>query len=97
ELVVGQDVPVVAEVFLGSLSPDDLAVELYYGPVSARGLIAEAETVPMMPEGGNGDGRYRYVGRIPCSHSGQHGYAVRVLPAHRVASGPYNLGLVRWA
>ncbi|MBN1488613.1 MAG: alpha-glucan family phosphorylase, partial [Phycisphaerae bacterium] len=28
ELVVGQDVPVVAEVFLGSLSPDDLAVEL---------------------------------------------------------------------
>lgn len=96
EIVVGQSLPVVAEVYLGSISPDDIAVELYYGLVSARGQITEAQAVPMKPASGNGDGRYKYVGDIPCSYSGQHGYAVRILPAHKNPIARYSLGLVRW-
>jgi starch phosphorylase len=96
EIVVGQSLPVTAEVFLGSIAPEDVSVELYYGLVSARGQITEAQAVPMKPANGNGDGRYRYVGEIPCSCSGQHGYAVRILPAHRNPIARYNLGLVRW-
>jgi len=98
ELVVGQRVPVVADVFLGAIPPSDVTVELYYGLVNARGQITEAQAVPMRPQDGNGsaNGRYRYVGEIPCGLSGAHGYAVRILPAHKNPIARYNLGLVRW-
>lgn len=96
EIVVGQRLPVTADIFLGSISPQDVAVELYFGLVSARGQITEARAVMMQPQSGNGDGRYRYVGHIPCVSSGQHGYAVRILPAHTNPIARYGLGLVRW-
>ncbi len=96
EIVVGQTLPVTADIFLGTISPDDILVELYYGLVTARGQITNARAVCMQPQHGNGDGRYRYVGQIPCALSGQHGYAVRVLPAHPNAAARYSLGLVRW-
>jgi starch phosphorylase len=96
KVVVGQEVPVAADVFLGSISPEDVRVELYYGRVSASGQIDRAKTAPMHAEGSNGDGRYRYTGAIPCDHSGQHGFAVRILPAGRSTAACYNLGLIRW-
>ncbi len=47
EVVVGQAVPVTADIFLGTLPPDDVSVELYYGLVSANGQITEPQSVPM--------------------------------------------------
>ena len=96
EVVVGQAVPVTADIYLGQLRPEDVSVELYYGLITSSGQITQARAVPMRPVEGNGDGRYRYAGDIPCAYSGQHGYAVRVLPAHRNPVARYGLGLVRW-
>lgn len=96
QVVVGEAVPVTADIFLGSIAPEDIAVELYYGLVAANGQINEPRSVPMEVSTRNGDGHFRYVGKIPCRLSGQHGYAVRILPAHINPMGRYNLGLIRW-
>ena len=37
-----------------------------------------------------------FQGTIPCRSSGQHGYAVRVLPRHADLANPFEPGLVCW-
>jgi starch phosphorylase len=37
-----------------------------------------------------------FSGAIPCRSSGQHGYAVRVLPRHGDLGNPFEPGLVSW-
>jgi starch phosphorylase len=44
------------------------------------------------PEGG----AWLFSGTIPCRTSGQHGYAVRVLPRNADLANPYEPGLVCW-
>ena len=96
EHVVGSDMPVTTRIHLGTISPDDVAVELYHGPVNAQGEIAGGRAEPMHCAQQNGDGRYTYQGQIPCDASGQHGYAVRVVPKHTNLVGRYDLGLIKW-
>lgn len=97
EATVGNTLPVSAEIRLGSIDPNDVAVELYYGPVDARGLITTGSAVPLSCQGQNGDeGSYRYAGVIPCEYSGQYGYALRIVPDHPEMAARYHVGLVRW-
>jgi len=42
----------------------------------------------------NGD--HLYAGAIPCRTSGQHGYAVRILPYHPDLVTPFVPALIRW-
>jgi hypothetical protein len=42
-----------------------------------------------------GQHRSPFTGTIPC-RSGQHGFAVRVLPRHGDLGNPYEPGLVTW-
>ena len=39
---------------------------------------------------------WQFSGTIPCRSSGQHGFAVRVLPRHGDLGNPYEPGLVTW-
>jgi starch phosphorylase len=107
---------VTAEVHLGSLTTDDVAVELLHGPVVAVDELAETQVVRLeciAPSGGTdpagerdagtaGEGSaatgvVRYRGRFKCDQAGRHGYAVRVLPAHRDLVVPVEMGCVAWA
>ena len=38
-----------------------------------------------------------YRGRFRCDQAGRHGYAVRVVPAHRDLVIPVEMGCVTWA
>ena len=93
---VGGDYRVTAEIDLGELTSDDVRVDLYYGHVDAGGQIAAARTAPMTFSS-NGDGRHRFVGAIPCTDSGQHGFAVRVLPNHDHLPRTFEPGLIHWS
>jgi len=42
------------------------------------------------------DNVWEFRGAIPCRSSGQHGFAVRVLPRHSDLANPYEPGLVCW-
>lgn len=96
-LPVGTKMRVRARVELAGLTPDDVAVELYWGRVDAKGEIAEAVTAPMQSAGRDG-GKYVFeVAAVPCSRSGLHGYTVRVLPHHPDLASPMLPGLIVWA
>jgi starch phosphorylase len=96
-MMAGQEVPVHAVIHLGSaLTPGDVAVQLYAGPVDADRNLTESNIVPLTPEGPAGDGIYNYFGLLPTAQSGQNGFTVRVLPFHPDAVLPQELPLVSW-
>ena len=96
ELVVNSSLPVSANIQLGQLSPDDVTVQLYFGPQDADGMLQSTETVLMENQEQNDHGAYRYTGAIPCHTSGRYGYAVRVLPRHEGLVTPFLPGRILW-
>jgi len=97
QLKLGSDLTVEALVKLGQVSPDDVSVEVYHGPVDTRGNITNGSTVTMDHKETSGqNGEHWFVGSMPCRTSGRRGLAVRVLPRHADLVNPYDLGLVLW-
>jgi starch phosphorylase len=94
---VGQDVKIEAIVNLDKLSPDDVAVQLYYGSLDDDGQLSTGEALDMSIEDHGDNGTARYTVSMPCRHSGKTGYTVRIVP--RSENFPYglDLGLVHWA
>ncbi|HLH99938.1 MAG TPA: alpha-glucan family phosphorylase, partial [Acidimicrobiales bacterium] len=89
---------VVAEVALGSLSAEDVAVELLWGQVAVNDELTAATPVTMKLLGPDESGkRLRYQGGFVCDVAGRVGYTVRVLPAHPDLVVPVELGCVAWA
>jgi starch phosphorylase len=94
---VGTELRVKARVHLGGLAPDDVEVQLFHGVVDSLGEIPSPRTVAMSHNGAPKDGAsWVYQGVIPCRSSGQHGFAVRVLPKNADLANPFEPGLVCW-
>ncbi len=96
ELKVGSNLPLQARVHLGSISPDDVAVEAYYGPLTPDGEISKGQSVRLDFERPDADGQHWFAGAVPCETSGRNGYAVRVVPRHEDLADRYDQGLVVW-
>jgi starch phosphorylase len=95
---VGQPIPVTATVRLGAgLTPADVAVQLYTGPLDADRRLLGAAVLPLSPNGDpTGDGVYTFSGTLPSGRSGQHAFSVRVVPSHPDAVLPEELSLIAW-
>jgi starch phosphorylase len=96
ELNVGQEVLAQAKVRLGSLTPDDVTVEAYFGRLQPGGDFAERETMPLKVADVK-DGLYLYQGSIPTSMTGRFGYTVRITPSREKLENPFIIDLVTWA
>ncbi|WP_321471665.1 alpha-glucan family phosphorylase [uncultured Paludibaculum sp.] len=96
ETEVGSEVKVSVRVQLASLTPDDVRVQIYHGPVNADGGIPAGEAVDMDHQGLIG-GEHLYTGRFICNDSGSSGFSVRVTPYHEDAIVPYEMPWVQWA
>jgi starch phosphorylase len=97
-LVVNTSLTTKARVRLGSLTPGDVSVELFMGPLNARGEIVDPVTHSMEPTGCNEDGAYEFEASATSStRSGLNGYTIRVLPYHRDLPRAFVPGLIRWA
>ncbi len=94
---VGKDLNVQAVVNLAGLAPEDIQVELYYGPLDQDGQLSDGRPAAMEQVGPDGDGRMKYTAHMPCPRSGMMGYTVRVLPRHADLGEPIALGMIRWA
>ena len=93
---VGEGFDLAAVVRLGAIEPKDVAVEAYFGPLSAAREIQRGRAVALTLERSLGDGRHRYTGSIPCQRSGMQGFTVRVRPSHPEACELMGTGLVAW-
>ncbi len=95
-LRTGDEVGIVAEINLGELSPDDVAIELYHGPVDDREVITSG-LIEKMEVQGSSNGIHAYRGTMVCQYAGRYGFALRVVPGHYAL--PHHLipGLILWA
>src|SRR5271157_2066482 len=86
-----------AQVHLGRLSPQDVAVELYVGRVNMQGELVEGNSVAMAATGQAPGSNYNYVVETSIARSGLHGFTVRVRPNHPDMSVAFIPGLICWA
>ncbi|MDX2163141.1 MAG: alpha-glucan family phosphorylase [bacterium] len=96
---VGRELEVKAVVNLGTLTPKDVRVQLYYAPLTTRGeLGSDGEAVNMEPVNGSGSGTHHsFSARVAYPTSGDRGLSVRVVPHHEALSSDFQLGIVQWA
>ncbi|HEU5002651.1 MAG TPA: alpha-glucan family phosphorylase [Actinomycetota bacterium] len=103
---LGAPVSVRARVHLGSLSPDDVAVQLVHGPLDGTDelqseIIETMVVTPVLAVVGGGartdEGTWAYEGSFTCEHPGRYGYALRVIPAHPDLITFAEVGCVSWA
>lgn len=93
---VGSALRVRSLVSLGSLTPADVKVQLYYGRVESEGRILQGRTTEMVFLEGQSNGTSVYQGSIPCNESGRHAFAIQILPTNRDLAGSYETHLIRW-
>ncbi|GHV82870.1 alpha-glucan phosphorylase [Spirochaetia bacterium] len=92
----GDYLTVTAYIELGSLSPNEVLVELYHGKLSPQKRdIENASHVEMKSAGKEGNG-YKYQVKIECSETGYQGQTVRILPKHPALVHPYRSGFIKW-
>ncbi|HEY4117119.1 MAG TPA: alpha-glucan family phosphorylase [Byssovorax sp.] len=95
-VLAGQPCGVAANVALGELTPDDVAVELYCGRLHGGHAVAHGAAVPLALAGRGPDGSYRYEGEAKARDTGEHAFAVRVVPRHEALVDPFGARLVGW-
>lgn len=95
DLTVNDELNVNCWVRLGSLKPEDVNVEIYYGVIDHNGKIVNGNSHKMQVNG-HSDGIYHYLGKISCTTSGLHGFTIRILPFHENLVNPYEMHLIYW-
>ncbi len=91
----GTRLVVRATVALGQLSPDDVTVQLVYGPAGDEDEISAPAfaDLELDPDQAGGSA-VRYVGEAELGRPGPFGYTVRVLPRHPLLAVPAEMGLI---
>jgi starch phosphorylase len=98
ETQVGMANTVHAEIYMGDLTPQDVTVELYHGPIDPSGEILQPQIVEMeyQPDQSGKAGVYTFSRQLTCQTSGMHGFTVRILPHHPDQVSPFETGLILW-
>ena len=98
---VNEDLNVRAWVNLGKLKPEDVTVQLYYGPLDSRDNIIGGETLDMehcCPDKGiSSRNVHEFFTTLRYSTTGKRGFSVRVLPNHEDLPNPIMTNLIAWA
>ena len=89
---VGATRSVAAVVALGSLTGDDVRVELIHGTVGLNDELEMSHT-EVMVAGGDG----KYSASWTCDRAGRYGYTVRVVPSHPNLAAWPEVGTITWA
>jgi len=94
---VGAKGEVVARVQLGGLKPENVRVQLYFGPLDTRGNIVEGNAIDMKLNSAEGDGVYIFKAEHRYTVSGEQGLSVRIVPYHEYLDTSFQPGLITWA
>jgi len=96
EVKVGNTVAIRAQVVLGKISPDQVAVEAFTGKIDSNGAILNGEAVPLQYQESGDNAAHLFVGDLPCRATGQQGYTVRVVPSAEGLTDRFDTGLITW-
>ncbi len=92
---IGSFVEINAEIELGSLKPEDVSVEIFYGKLNGTDSLTSGQIVEMSPVSNN-ENIYLYSGEIPNTITGLQGYTIRIIPKHNLLTNKFELGLICW-
>ncbi|MFP5252944.1 MAG: alpha-glucan family phosphorylase [Actinomycetes bacterium] len=81
-------------VSLGSLTPDDVDVQVVHGRIQSDDTLVDTTAVSLELTESYEAGRHRYDGRVDLMATGPFGYTVRVLPRNPHLAHPAELGCV---
>ncbi|MDR0464505.1 MAG: alpha-glucan family phosphorylase [Treponema sp.] len=95
----GDMLTVTAYLDLGSISPNELQVELYHGAISNQTsginpLEAKKAEMKWLRDEENLN---LFQVRVECTDTGMQGHTVRILPKHDALIHPYRSGFIKWA
>ena len=71
---------ITTKAYLGELLPDEVEVQIYYGPLKSVEDRISGKTEVMTVEEDLGRGFYRYGCIMTCVESGRFGFTARVIP-----------------
>lgn len=92
----GEPLSISTIVHLGSLTPSDVSVELYYGSICA-GQIRQGEGVEMVVSAQLDSSAYRYTASLKIIDGGEYGYSFRVYPKHELLYNRFDMPYMKWA
>ena len=92
-VTAGSVVDVRAFISLGSLSPDDVQVQVLAGAVDSDDRIESAVPHRMEPVEQFDQNRWKFQAQVPLDRNGPFGYTVRILPEHEHLITPVEMGL----
>jgi len=96
-LHVGDEMIIQAQIHLGGLTPEDVEVQLFHGPIDSMQQIASPRIAVLGVTGTiNADRTTTFGGKVPCAASGQYGFSVRVFPKNMALPHSFEPGLVTW-
>lgn len=93
---VGDRFRLHADVTLGEIRPEEVDVELCYGPIKSVDSLKTSHTETMQVQEELAAGRYRYGCQVECRQSGRYGFTARIVPRgdDRLKYAP---GRITWA
>ena len=91
---IGEVLHVRSYVSLGSLTPQDVTVEVVHGRVSESDELTGTQVVPLQHVETYEDGRHQFSGDVTLRRTGPFGYTVRILPKHEGLANVAETGLV---
>jgi starch phosphorylase len=91
---IGDTMTVRAFVSLGTLSPDDVDVQLVHGTITSEDQLVDTAVESLQLADTYEGGRCRFDGQHVLHHSGAFGYTVRIIPRNELLASPAELGVV---
>lgn len=93
---VGDNFRLTSKVYLGALRPDEVDVELYYGPFRSVDKLHSSNTEKMNVMEDLGNGEYMYACTVTCTQPGRYGFTTRATPRGDQWT-KFFPGLITWA
>ncbi len=91
---VGATLAVRAWVALGSLSADDVEVQVVHGRIGSDDVLTATTVTPMLVGESYDGNRHRFDAAVSLDRSGPFGYTVRAVPRNEALASVAELGLV---
>ncbi len=94
-IALGETLVVEVDLRIPGLIPQDLSVDIYWGPVNSKAEFLSRSLLPMKPLRQDGP-LTTFQGEISCERVGRFGFRIRILPSHPLLGNPFSLGLILW-
>ncbi|MDO9547466.1 MAG: alpha-glucan family phosphorylase [Candidatus Marinimicrobia bacterium] len=96
ELSVKNSLELKTEIFLDSINPHDVELQIFYGKIDSIGGISEGSFVSMDLDSEMGTNKFKYKGTLNNWQSGLNGFTIRIIPRHQDLGNPFEDGLIHW-